>query len=784
MCCVYSFTDTDTVLNRVCAWTIESVVRAYAQGGNAEVLKFFGSREGILSLEVLESLITKDSCVDGCPDVAFLFSRLVKVFLSMPTHDASKALSPFTNNASMHIRPDTGRSSPEQRRRACNNSTITIAAAVTTATTNNSDTCNNSGNDEDEDDKGDYDAHLFFPSAELIETFNKESSMLAQARLYADRPEGAMPWRKLPTVFSAILKSFQHRLAGQADNRTGTGDSPHIMPSSFSAQAQSLQQPQPFMLNKKSNRAQYQYQQQQYQQRQQVPTSLFGSICVHMLNVLEKLLFGPGTLTGFLGKPHAVDPLIQVLGMDYAMAGSELYVVHRQLVRTLGSLMVGSAQTVDGIVLLSGHRVIEALVDVLRGDSLPSGVRMEIIQLVAHVLCLSSRLCNNLVYAFKECGGYNVLLDFFLSKECNEGPLEKRRLVKLYCHFLFVMPSPQHTGTAAGSSFDKCVVVENFDGVKLVLDAFVRTTDEDLRTELLTAIQAIFRLQIKSMSRNRGSGWIRRHEANPFIALLSKFDELSLANKKQILPVLDDVIITGGLSPEELQCYCSKLLQDKPPSTIILFMEHFSKLLENGHLLRAQLVKAGILDVLASYFVDPCKIKCASMLEDPEELNAALGLIGNDGYESDETSEDSDGSEAETDAEAPNEHNKEKEEENNDEENAAAAATTHANEASIHRVLHWISASAFKLLAAIIKNNEDIERRLKERSDFKALFTLLSLPDTREGALSIITIIAIQFPEPKDMMMQNIISTINATLDASPSGTEVPLDKLSLWECT
>lgn len=728
----------ETVLSKVYSWFIDSTVNAFMHGGYINILKFLGSREGILCLKLLSSLTTRDCCVDGCPDTALLLSRLTKVFLDMPTHVVSKTLSPFTNHASRPLRLET--------------------------TPRNTIFCRTDSNNIDENvfDEDEEIDELFYPSATLIDTFNKESSTLAQAQLYADRPEGAMPWRKLPKVFTDILSSYRRRLNSQSmgpsesstEISTSTGDSP-ILVSPTLSMSPSLPPPPPIILQRRVSRAPPPQMHHYYhQQQQQVPISLFGSICTHLLNVLEKLFFGPNTLKGFLDKQNAVDPLIQVLQMDYAKAGSELYVVHRQLVRTFGSLLVGSSQTVDGIILLNDHRVIESLVNVLRGDTLPIGVRMEIIQLIAHILCMSSRLCNNLATAFKDCGGYNVLLDFFLSKECNEGPLEKSRLVKLLCHFLFVMPSPQHNGTAASSSFDKCVVVENFDGVKLVLDVFVRTTDEELRTELLIAIQSIFTLQIKSSARSKGNKWIRRQEANPFIALLVKFDELSLINKKQILPIFDDVIITSGLSSEELRCYIAKMGQDRSPSTIILFQTHIQKLLENGHLLRAQLENAGILDILASYFVQPYDLKCASMLNDQHELSMALELIGNTSDYDDEDVDD----------------------ESDDE-------TVSVKEMNVRKVLRWISTNSFKLLTSIIRNNEDIERKLKNRNDFDSLFTLLYTPDLRDEALKIITIIATKFPEPEDMVIQRVISALNFTLGTIPKNTKITQNKLLTWKC-
>lgn len=716
---------------------------------------------------MLGSLTTRDCFVDGCPDIAILLSKLVKAFLDMPSHDVSKTLSLFTNHASQTLRAEAAaRNTVLCRTDPGNNSN-----SNNDDNTYNNDTYDNNNNDIDENDNNDND-ELFYPSAALIDIFNKKSSLLAQAELYADRPEGAMPWRKLPKVFSEIIGSLRQRLNTSTELiSTGTGDSPLLISSSTStlspsppapAPAQALpqqQQPPPILLQRRTSRAppplalgHYHF---HYNQPQQVPTSLFGSICTHMLNVLEKLLFGQSTLRGFLSRQNAVDPLVQVLRMDYAKAGSELYVVHRQLVRTFGSLLVGSSQTVDGIVLLGEHRVIESFVDVLRRDSLPVGVQMEVIQLVAQILCMSSRLCNALVVAFRECGGYDVLLDFFLSKECSEGPLEKSRLVKLLCHFLFVMPSPQHTGTAACSSFDELVVVENFDGVKLVLDVFVRTTDEELRTELLIAIRSIFTLQTRSNARVKGSRWIRRQEANPFIALLTKFDELSLVNKRQILPIFDDVIVASGLSAEELKCYCAKLSQDRSPSTIILFQMHIARLLENGHLLRGQLESAGILDVLASYFVRPGDLKCAALLEDPHELSMALELI---------EEEDEDGCDSE-------------------EDEIMFDKSVSDKEASVRRVLRWISVCSFKLLTAIIRNNEDIERKLMDRDDFKNLFALLYTPDLRDEALRIITILATRFPEPKSMIVQNIIIAINFTLGTNLRNTKVTTDKLLMWNC-
>jgi hypothetical protein len=209
---------------------------------------------------------------------------------------------------------------------------------------------------------------------------------------------------------------------------------------------------------------------------------------------------------------------------------------------------------------------------------------------------------------------------------------------------------------------------------KIFLRVFAAGTTEDMKTELLKTIRAIFNigtsrycfssslfplcnfLMFESQFEFSFDGFTFLAHLSPFKTLFFQFDSLSINNRRMVLAMMDEVLPShGSLRNDEMQAYCYLLLftaryfssplfssysfsvfllfQDsnsilgKRPSTLLLITQHMTALLAEHRLSSDRLKEVGLVPVLIDYLVHPHELACRSMLVDPAELSLSASLL-------------------------------------------------------------------------------------------------------------------------------------------------------------
>ena len=379
-------------------------------------------------------------------------------------------------------------------------------------------------------------------------------------------------------------------------------------------------------------------------------------------------------------------------------------------------------------------------------DGLPVGVRAELARVVVGALWQSSRVSNALVRRFREGGGYDAFLSCVEAAEMaaeeaeaaeaeskteeeKEVAGDKKALWAL-CALLFVVPSPADADAAAATAaalggtgeqrreVEEIASMQNYDGILVLLRAFICARGEGFKTDLLRVVQAVFTLQIGKTPEQ--TAW--QSKANLFVTLFGQFDALSLENKRRVLGMVDGAAVSfHALAPQELACYCALLDQARSrPSTILLIAEHLTGMLASGAVQRPALVAAGLFPTLVAYIRTPRDLACLARLTDPGEAAAVAQLLRLE---------------------------------------PTGAEWGYAVACGIARRL-------LGLLALFGADSVQVMGMLRDSSQFAALYGLIPIPEVRSAALGVIAAAARVFCRPE----HGVIATMIAILQPNGRG--------------
>lgn len=103
----------------------------------------------------------------------------------------------------------------------------------------------------------------------------------------------------------------------------------------------------------------------------------------------------------------------------------------------------------------------------------------------------------------------------------------------------------------------------NVEVFKIFLRVFAEGTTDDTKGELLQTMRAVFALGAnKELGPDcNDDGFSLLKHLDPFSTLFEQFDSLSISNRRLVLSMMDEVLITrGSLGQEEMRSYCFLLL--------------------------------------------------------------------------------------------------------------------------------------------------------------------------------------------------------------------------------